>query len=612
MVAFCRASRVPSVVDRGPTSRLPLYGEGSLRSRVPLMNFVRADHGARWGDVPSEALVTLADPSAVLEDAWPALRTNKDEGLRRIVRVIDQRHRGDSGLLDIIVVEPIITRLLGDSTPWRHDNYAKDLLRSWLRAHVIANTPAGHPLRVRLRDRLCEACAVADRRFIEEQAALAAKRAARTPEEVERERRFEEKYAWLSEVDRRRGRTRVEIPYEITDEIVVELLALLGPDLGKEGEAILRRIASHAPSWLAPAVDDSIASRAVAILGRGLLAELTEAYYVDDEADGSDSLCDGVREHRRRGFSDPLAAWHLGPFMSLLQVDFRRGVKVLNRLLNHAAVVRAVGLARAIQGHQPAEDESARAHETELEVAELEVTGERKLYVGDQHVWLWYRGTGVGPYPCLSALRALERACDQLVDSGVSLGDLVRVLLDGCENLAMVGLVVGLLVRHLEDADQLLDPYLAEPVVWHHEFARVANENSGFAADSEGLVAPERRNWSLNEVAMCLVLRADDERVATLRGVGTTLVANARRQLRAIPDEETEDAEDNGNSIEQLLMPVRAWASRLDRDRYQAVRPQMVYPSKPRPQTTSSKRWPRPTRIWHARNRGCDWVAISR
>ena len=531
---------------------------------------VRADHGARWGDVPSEALVTLADPSAVLRDAWPALRANKDEGLRRIVRVIDQRHRDDSGVLDIIVVEPIITRLLGDSTPWRHGNYAKDLLRSWLRAHVIANTPAGNPLRVRLRDRLCEACAVADRRFIEEQAALAAKRAARTPEEVERERRFEEKYAWLSEVGRRRGRTRVEMPHEITDEIVVELLGLLGPDLGKEGEAILRRIANHAPSWLAPAVDDFFASRAVAAFGRGLLAELTEAYYVDDEADGSDSLCDGVRGHQRRSFSDPLAAWHLGPFMSLLQVDFRRGVKVLNRLLNHAAVIRTVGLARAIQGDQPAEDESVRAYETELEVAELEVTGERKLYVGDQHVWLWYRGTGVGPYPCLSALRALERACDQLVDSGVSLSGLVRVLLDGCENLAMVGLVVGLLVRHLEDADQLLDPYLAEPLVWHHEFARVANENSGFAADSEGLVAPERRNWSLNEVAMFLVLRADDERVAALRGVGTTLVANARRQIRAIPEEETEDAEDNGNSIEQLLMPVRAWASRLDRDRYRA------------------------------------------
>ena len=37
----------------------------------------------------------------------------------------------------------------------------------------------------------------------------------------------------------------------------------------------------------------------------------------------------------------------------------------------------------------------------------------------------------------------------------------------------MVGLVVGLLVRHLEEADRLLDPYLAEPLIWDYEFSRV-------------------------------------------------------------------------------------------------------------------------------------------
>ena len=45
--------------------------------------------------------------------------------------------------------------------------------------------------------------------------------------------------------------------------------------------------------------------------------------------------------------------------------------------------------------------------------ADLNITGTRRLYVGDEHVWMWYRGTGVGPYPCMSALQALERTCDQ-------------------------------------------------------------------------------------------------------------------------------------------------------------------------------------------------------
>ena len=103
---------------------------------------------------------------------------------------------------------------------------------------------------------------------------------------------------------------------------------------------------------------------------------------------------------------------------------------------------------------------------------------------------------------------------------------MVSILLDGCESLAMVSLVVGLLVRHLEDADHLLDPYLTEPLIWHHEFARVVNETGGLAAGSEGLVAPERRNWSLREAAMFMVVRANDERAAELRALGETLVVN--------------------------------------------------------------------------------------
>ena len=125
--------------------------------------------------------------------------------------------------------------------------------------------------------------------------------------------------------------------------------------------------------------------------------------------------------------------------------------------------------------------------------------GPAVVYVGDDHVWTWYRGTGVGPYPCMSALEALERVCDQLAAAGVPLANIVAVLLDGCENLAMPGLAVGLLVRHLEDADRLLDPYLAEPDIWHLEFARLTHESSGLAASSEGIVQAERRRWSLRE-----------------------------------------------------------------------------------------------------------------
>ena len=258
--------------------------------------------------------------------------------------------------------------------------------------------------------------------------------------------------------------------------------------------------------------------------------------------------------------------------MPLFQRDFRNGVGVLNRLLNHAARVRVGKLARLDQGAPPLESDADGPYENALDI-----TGAHRLYIGDEHVWRWYRGTGVGPYPCLSALQALERVCDQLIERGVPIGTLVSILLDGCKNLAMVGLIVGLLVRHLEGAKNLLDPYLTEPLIWHYEFPRVINEANGFAAGSEGLVAPERRNWSLREVAMFMVLRANGERAAELRALGDTLVANARRLVGREREHQPTEVESATGFAEQQLVQVRAWASSLDRDRYEVHKAQDGY-----------------------------------
>ena len=529
---------------------------------------VAAGHGSRWGDVPGEALLALADPEALLRDAWPKLLANDAAGLRRLARLVDQRLRGGNGVVDVIAVEPIIALLLEDCAPWRSGDHARDLLRDWLRGHVVASTGAGHRLRILLRERLVDACAAADRRLAEEREAADAARAARTPEEVEQERQLLERHSMLlSEIGYggRRLRQRPEVPREIKNRDVLELLALLGPDLGDDGEAILRRVANDAPSWLAPAVEELFTGRALASGRRGLLAELTEAYYLDDEVGDFGFHAEGVRRHHARSIGVvPLAAWYRGPFMSLFQTDFPSGVGMLNRLLNHAARIRVGKLVRLDQGDRPVVSEPRSPYESELEIA-----GARRLYVGDQHVWLWYRGTGVGPFPCCSALQALERVCDQLIEIDVPIRALVSILLDGCENLAMVGLIVGLLVRHLAEAKSLLDPYLTEPLIWHYEFARVVSEAGGLAAGSEGLVAPERRNWSLREAAMFMVVQADSERTAELRALGETLVANARRLVGREHEHRPSEAASGTELAEEQLATVRAWASSLERDRYE-------------------------------------------
>ena len=580
----------------------PLTGRlGALQESFDRL--VQAGHGVRWGDVPGEALLSLAEPRTVLRDAWPGLLADDAVGLRRLARLVDQRLRDKRGIVNHIAVVPVIELLLEDVTPWQSGKYIEDLLRDWLQAHVVAKTPAGDPLRILLRKRLVAACVAGDRRLAEEREAVAAtSEAERAPQPRKEDRRlltrllfaFRGLFAWgvgrrayfsgRIERDRRSAgshndrfvevgygsrprRQRPAVPREIKDAIVLELLALVGPDLGSDGEAILCRVARDAPAWLAPAVEELFTGHALANYRHGLLVRLTEAYYVDEESGGSRFDDDGIRRHRARSFGIvPQSAYFRGPFTPLLQTDFLNGVAVLNRLLNHAARVRVRTLGR-LGPIGPLFDDGV-GYETALEI-----TGTRRLYVGDGHVWGWYRGTGVGPYPCMSALQALERVCDQLIKVAIPIGSLVSILLHGCENLAMVGLIVGILVRHLENTGRLLDPYLEEPFVWRHEFRRTMDEMSGLAAGSEGLVKPDRRKWSLREAAAHMVLLADEERGAELHAVGEKLVANARRDIESSHHEDVNDPAGNaGVSTEKQLAVVRVWASSLDWNTYRAHR----------------------------------------
>ena len=549
---------------------------------------VVAGHGERWGDVPGEALLSLPNPDEVLRDAWPDLSPDDPGGRSRFARLIDQRFRDQNRLVKVTAVEPIIELLLQEATPWWRDQHAQELLRDWLRAHVFADTSPGHGLRVQLRQRLVEACAEADRSLADLQRASAAPVAPtpeqvrqllervrqgnvtdRIPEEVEHESQLPANLDALSAASVHDGdgrRQRPEIPWEITDRIVVELLALLGPDLGDDGETILLRVAQDAPHELSHAVEEPFAARALAAYRPEFLAAMTEAYYLDDEIDDLDdtgNLDGGIRRHTV-GPPLPLAGWYRGPFAVLLRTDFRIGVGVLNRMLNHAATVRAH---RAAIRH-PVTSLTGIDQVDHYRV-DLEISGQRRSYSGDGQVWCWYRGTGGGPYPCLSGLLALERLCDHLIKAGAPIRVVVSALLDGCENLAMVGLVVGLLVRHLQDADDLLDPYLAEPLIWHYEFSRVVRESSPLVAGSEGLTAPERRRWEPRDAAAFMVLNADDDRAARLQALGETLVANARRQLESTHNSQQIETEDDFREVlDEQLMVVRGWAASLDRDRY--------------------------------------------
>ena len=95
------------------------------------------------------------------------------------------------------------------------------------------------------------------------------------------------------------------------------------------------------------------------------------------------------------------------------------------------------------------------------------------------------------------------------------------------------------------------------------------HEASTFAAESKELTAPQRRNWSLREAAMFMVVQADRERTTELRALGETLVANAHRLIGLEREHRPIEVVPAAEVAEQQLVRVRAWASSLERDRYE-------------------------------------------
>ncbi|MBN7559263.1 hypothetical protein [Mycobacteroides abscessus] len=522
-----------------------------------------ATGGERWRDVPTEALLLVRNSAALLEDAWPTLVQDDAQGVARLIRVLRGQHKSGF-LLDPIIADPVIIQLLTHDSLRSLTSEVDQLIREWLDALLMRGTAEGHPTRIMLRQKILQQCADRERREDEKEAARQAELAARTPEQIAADEETRKRHATLANIPagrrRRRPQTSRHRPYLWIEDAQIEQLALLGKDLGVDGEAVLRRIAEDEPHSLDHAVEPCFAGNSLAAFDPKLLIDLTAAYYIEEyeqDHDGigwSDGLFDdGVRDHTlSAGMGTPLASFTHGPFLAIFRSDYRSGVALLNRLLNHAATCRVRTFMDRGYGPPPEADDTGYR-------CTLSITGQPVEYVGDGQVWLWYRGTGVGPYPCISALQALEFATDEYIKAGVPLEFLIDIMLADATSLAMPALALGVLVRHLENAGTALDRFLVEPSVWQFEFGRaVSDQSSGLAAKTPGLANTERRNWSLREVSTLLVLRAEGDRIDELRALGHQLEANARS---AIKDASSPVARES-------LAVVRNWASSLDRTAY--------------------------------------------
>lgn len=479
-----------------------------------------ARYGRRWAEVPLEAMLTLGSPQQALTQVWSGLLAEQRAGLRTLLRLALQRHT-QHGFGDVVVLGPLVALTYCGQDDLGHDDrydrggtgqQIRELVLAWLSGLVKANADRLR-LRQQVRDRLLATDPVA------------------------------------------------------YDEFAVEALAMLGPDLDERAEAFLRGLAEDGDGYLASAVESIGPVLALSNHQPELLIALADGFYIlrprddGDEYGGSlDFLGEGIRHHQKTGgVGVPMAAWYYGPFFRLLNTRPVEALAFVNRMLDHAAAARV--------GRRRPWDVRSRQSEEPLPGLDLDLPGVgMRRCVGDGHVWLWYRGSSVGPYPCMSALLAVERFADHLVDTlGIPPASVAEFLLRDCHNLAMPGLVVGMLVRHLDRSSDLLDRWLVRPELWDLEFSRITAEGHLHVQgpDPPELVGRDRRRLSFRDVAAELTLRAmlagDQRRLAALGAVGDELVRRARELVA--------DSDDPDNTV-----TVEGWAATLRPENYHAHR----------------------------------------
>lgn len=444
--------------------------------------------GDRWLEVPYEALLTLGDAESALRELWAALTHNDSAGLAILLRLAEVRYVhgtiGDAFALAPLVKvtfceRPKIERGLQFEHRSIHE-VIRDLVLAWLRGMTSVLQP--DTLRQEVREIILDS----------------------------------------------------DPP--LYDSFAIEALASLGPDIDDKTEAWLRQVGRDRPGNLNAAVESFAVATSMSQARPQLLLGLAEAYYIElpDPEDrwGGRSLDDGIRDFNHGlgvGFGTPGAAWYYGPFFRMLNAIPREAISFINRMLNYAAKVRVE------KTYDFADNSTDTAEDSgvDLNVAGIGV----RRYVGDSHVWAWYRGSSVGPYPCMSALLALERFIDQMLEKwDIPARTILDLLLRDCHNLAVPGLLVGFLTRHPDHAGELLDDILEHPEIWHLESSRVVGEHFHVRdPGADKLTGSDRRSSTPHHTVAAMVVNArvngDERRLAQLAEVGTRLVENARTAL---------------------------------------------------------------------------------
>ena len=232
-ILLVRAATQTDLLDASPVRRLAMSAatlacKGTLNAAgatapttfLKLLVEYRAfadTHGPRWADVPVEAVLETPGAYKCLKAALDDPSTGLV--LADVVRIVQQRHKA-SAFLNPVVAASVVRILLDHDEPWNVSKESFVLLADWLTALLLTEAPAGHPLRIKLRERVLA--------YWNTFPAVVAKPP--TPPATT--------LTAMLGIRSSRRRLRDQLDYHQTKEEYVETMALLGADIDDELEGV--------------------------------------------------------------------------------------------------------------------------------------------------------------------------------------------------------------------------------------------------------------------------------------------------------------------------------------------------------------------------------------
>ncbi len=470
--------------------RLAADGAASVPDLRRALGPVAVAHGDRWNELIDEAILTHPDAHALLETLWPELAADRPH-LKAMLEAAERLF------------------VASDDATYRER---------------VAHSPLRAGMTVEALQPLIEVLAVHDDDVLDSDSTIrgSALRLLRAYQRnVRREGWPARHHVTMTSLQRAFHSRATRRPRALDSE----LIALLGPRHRPWSEQALRALAANDPAALEEVVEAPGSVAELATHVPDLLADLAHAYYLTRPYRrthrhwSSSSEDDGIREHSFDlvGIGTSATA---GPFLALLTTSADQGRALIRAVVDRAAHARQATMASLAQ--PPAA--SLPQHLVGPFVLDVPALAGVEL-AGDEQAWRWYRGTGIGAHPAVSAMQALDRWAHMQIAAGRDPVEIINFVLDGATTIAEAGLAYGLMLRHRPATESLLVAWAHERLVSDLEIPRIQEERR---TDPD---APGHEHLQVipNAVATSLVLNA----VATDNSAALVALDAAAEHLEA-------------------------------------------------------------------------------